>query len=756
MVAGAERRRWLKVVRAAVAGAVVATGLAVGAFLPDPSLSATTPFSVNPEHGVVTAPFTATWNVPLSALTGACPFGSVQIAWNSARVVIGKAGAPTVGGGVCSFKVTGLLPPSGAAVGPATVIALGCPVGAGCSVGQRAAYTVDPTPTPTPKPTPRPTPKPTPRPTPRPTPTPTPKPTPVPLKVHVSQTTDTTSAEPGGVVHYTLHIAVSPPVDTPKISIFDTLPAGFTGVDGITGGGSFDPGAIRVTWLNLTVANGDELLFDAHVAPDATPGTPLVAIATVRGGQCDPCTVKTSVEITQPSAPPSASPPPSPSTPPSASTPPASPSPTASASASAPASASAAPAPTAAPASTPAPAPSDGIGPVAFVNAIPGPADLHLDPPVLVTNGLFAGLFMLLLLLTSEIFNSTIDEHREVVEKAMDRLLRGPLRFLAPIAALDASIDRLADRGRLGVIAHSVSALVVIGVVYGFLSTDLALDLPSLAFVLSLVGGIALLTYLNYGGKALIVNWRHRTPATVRMYGTAIIVSAICVLISRISGFHPGFIYGFVASTVVLAPLAISKRAEAGIVVWPSIAILVLSLVSWALLGQVRASGAEGFGPTLVESFLGIVFIGGLEGLLFSLLPLRFVDGAKVSHWRRVAWAGLYASVAFLWWELLVNGNASYLEALKQSNVATVVIVLILWAATTFGVWLGFRMYDRRHRGEGEPEGGAGTEGEPLPIDVDSALGEGPVSEESPVIDAPSAGESAHDDMPSDLGEAWA
>ena len=320
-----------------------------------------------------------------------------------------------------------------------------------------------------------------------------------------------------------------------------------------------------------------------------------------------------------------------------------------------------------------------------------------LDASVVATNVLLTGLFLFLFLLTSEIFNSTIDEHRAEVEGWFTRLVRGPLRFLAPLARADAAVDHLAESGRGGAILHTVAVLAVLGVVYGLLSADFGLNEQTLVLIVSLMVGLGLLTYLNFGGKSLIVRRRYRTRSVVRLYGTAVIVAAACVLVSRFVDFHPGFVYGFVASMVILAPVALTKRDEARIVALPAMALLVVSLAAWLLLGPVRAAAAEGgsLGSTLLESILGVVFLGGLEGLLFSLLPIRYLDGAKILAWSRPAWVLLYGVVVFLWWQLLLNRDAAYVDALKQPSVQAVFGVLLVWGITTGCMWTYFRIRDR-------------------------------------------------------------
>jgi hypothetical protein len=73
------------------------------------------------------------------------------------------------------------------------------------------------------------------------------------------------------------------------------------------------------------------------------------------------------------------------------------------------------------------------------------------------------------------------------------------------------------------------------------------------------------------------------------------------------------------------------------------------------------------------------------------LLPLTFLDGAAVMAWSRAVWALAFGTVVFLWWQLLLNRDASYTAALEQTNVRIVLVTLGVWMLTTGLFWSYFR-----------------------------------------------------------------
>ena len=73
-----------------------------------------------------------------------------------------------------------------------------------------------------------------------------------------------------------------------------------------------------------------------------------------------------------------------------------------------------------------------------------------VEADVVVTNIFLTLLLLFLFALTAEIFNSTMDEHRDEVHGWWLRLMRGPFGILGRLTVPGASLTRLAGSGRLG------------------------------------------------------------------------------------------------------------------------------------------------------------------------------------------------------------------------------------------------------------------------------------------------------------------
>ena len=356
------------------------------------------------------------------------------------------------------------------------------------------------------------------------------------------------------------------------------------------------------------------------------------------------------------------------------------------------------PTPSAPPSPSPSPTPSPERDYVpAIVDYVGGPPDDGIDPAVVATNLWLTLLIVFLFGLTAEIFNSTMDAHRDEVHGWWLRLMRGPLGFLGSLTVPGASLTRLAGSGRIGSVLRVLAVLSLLGLIYSFLSPDFGLNSQTLVLFVSLVVGLGFLTYFSEGSTTRLAHRRYRADASVRLYGTAILVSIFAVVLSRLVTFQPGLVYGFVASAVIVAPVALSRRDDATLVLWPALGLLVVSVLAWLLLGPVRVAAAGGaLVPALAETILAMIVIGGLETLFVSMLPLRFMDGATVMRWNRLAWALAFGAVTFLWWQLLLNQDHAYVEALEQTNVQVVLATVAVFMLTTGGLWSYFRFRPSR------------------------------------------------------------
>jgi hypothetical protein len=310
---------------------------------------------------------------------------------------------------------------------------------------------------------------------------------------------------------------------------------------------------------------------------------------------------------------------------------------------------------------------------------------------VLGTNLFLTLLLLLVFGTTSALFNSTFEANKEELDGWL-AALGGRLRRVGrPIAKVVGAVQPLGRSGPPPGL-RIVAILLLTGLVYGFLSPDFGFNAQSLLLFLSLALGLGAVTYVNEGGAALFASRRLHMPAGVRVHVAALVVAVLCVGASRLIDFKPGIVYGFVASTAFLVPAAMDRRQNGKVALYPALALLGVSVSAWLLLGIVRGLDDGGAWPVpFAEALLAVVFVGGLEGVFYNMLPLTFMDWKAVADWSRVAWVLIFGTATFLFWQLLINPDAGYLDALRETKVVVAVSLVVFYVVVTLGTWSFFR-----------------------------------------------------------------
>ena len=365
------------------------------------------------------------------------------------------------------------------------------------------------------------------------------------------------------------------------------------------------------------------------------------------------------------------------------------------------------------------------------------------------STGLLALLIAFLVPFPGTLFNKTVEANYEEIQSWFGRVRRGwnrlmGLIFVGPLAAI-----RSSGNGMLGGLLGVWFCLAVTAVIYGFLSPTFGLDLESLAMFLGLFAGFAFITLAF--DLPLRVYHRRRSEARDRGFLRALWltlpVAMVCVLVSRLAQFQPGYMYGLIVSIIFTSE--ITSRDE-GVGTWlASVWLLVLSFVAWVLLEVVRQQSGSPWLQTFLETALVTFVVAGIEALAVGLLPMRFMPGHPLFHWRRSMWFPLFALAIFGYLLILVNPVNGYLSNDSIIPMLIGVVFLVSFGIVSVGTWAYFRYRPARigldRRGEeSDPElaaqdaqrAGAHTE---LPPGVEAAVAvdpEGP-TEQAPIGDVP-------------------
>lgn len=169
----------------------------------------------------------------------------------------------------------------------------------------------------------------------------------------------------------------------------------------------------------------------------------------------------------------------------------------------------------------------------------------------------------------------------------------------------------------------------------------------------------------------------------------------VCVVISRLSNFSPGYLYGIVVSIAWVEELSDRHNAHlTTISVLTTLAVAITAWLLWIPANHLALEPGSNALEVLIDDTLGSIFIGGLVGTVVSLLPLSGLPGGTIVGWRRDAWA----AVCFLALFLLIEVElfpASGPTHPGGAPVFTAVVLFILFGGLSFGMR---EFFERRHR----------------------------------------------------------
>ena len=279
-----------------------------------------------------------------------------------------------------------------------------------------------------------------------------------------------------------------------------------------------------------------------------------------------------------------------------------------------------------------------------------------------------------------------------------------------PAVLLDASVARIAERleqrrlARRGSVREpwqappltvlgagpAVAGLVVAALASAFVDPDFGPDPTGVRTTLAIFAAFLVTVALGWAVTALVMAVVVRgSHPRVEFRPLSLVIVVAGVVISRLTGFEPGIIFGLIAGIGFGALLGERARAASSFVGLGYLA--VVGAISWiaysAWSGSVR-SAPEWYEVLGWEALAGIT-IAAASALPIALLPVRGLLGAEVWAWSRLAWLASYlgASIAFLLvliplpdsWDALPVDAATW--ALGYAVFLTASIVV--WLVTT-------------------------------------------------------------------------
>lgn len=320
-------------------------------------------------------------------------------------------------------------------------------------------------------------------------------------------------------------------------------------------------------------------------------------------------------------------------------------------------------------------APQDGNaagGGLEFSRSVPTVADVSTDPIVVLQSAALAALLVFLMPFPSQLFNSTLETHEDEVRRwfRLDRIGSvaggiGPFWASWPGVAL---------------------FTLLAAVLYGFLDPGFGFNLGSLATFLGMLLGIVLVT-VAFAIPLVLTHRRQGERPSLKVVPVSLLIGIACVLLSRLTDFQPGYLYGLLIGLAFAREL---NTAEEGRATAAGGALMLgVAFISWLALGALPESDA--FGLVVARTALAALMVAGLEGVVFGLLPMRFLPGESLYRWNRALWAGLLLIGAFAFFHILINPASGYLSDTSRTPLLTVVALLVGFSLVSVAFWAWFR-----------------------------------------------------------------
>jgi hypothetical protein len=312
-------------------------------------------------------------------------------------------------------------------------------------------------------------------------------------------------------------------------------------------------------------------------------------------------------------------------------------------------------------------------------------SQLSSSPATIGTNLALSLLLLFLILLACSVFNQTLEENHDALATRFAATFAPFGAVLGWLGHGEESIDegtvRWASLPRLALI------LAIVGAIYSGLDPDFGLNRTTLALVISLTVGVGLLTTIYEGSQILLSSRAFGARGSLELEPLGILIAIASVLLTRITSLHPGIVLGVIAGAVVSAP---DTREQGKVVLGAMVGMLVMSMVALLLVEPLRSvsnSSSEWY-AVIPETVAVTLFVGGVEGLLFNLLPLEFMEGRTVWRWSRRAWLLLTLTVVFVFFHVVVNRTDSYTSVAEATGVRALFAIAVVCVLLASAFWL--------------------------------------------------------------------
>ncbi|MEU5432243.1 FGLLP motif-containing membrane protein [Streptomyces sp. NPDC020719] len=177
------------------------------------------------------------------------------------------------------------------------------------------------------------------------------------------------------------------------------------------------------------------------------------------------------------------------------------------------------------------------------------------------------------------------------------------------------------------------------------------------------VGTLLILVTYEKTKDSLLRPGRGGVPAELRVVPAGLVLAVLMAALSRGLAFPVPYVYGLVAVYMVLGAVPPGHRPynampKGQAVMIGGICVLSAALLVWAVGAPLIERGrtaAPGTAPYLLAYTVCLIVVGGIEVVVFGMLPLVGMDGHALKRWSRPAWYGLYLIALTLFFHVLLH-----------------------------------------------------------------------------------------------------
>lgn len=333
---------------------------------------------------------------------------------------------------------------------------------------------------------------------------------------------------------------------------------------------------------------------------------------------------------------------------------------------------------------------------------LPTPAEAFDNPGEVLASVAIAAAGTAFVAFPATLFNLTFEENHATIAGWAERLRRRPRALLrALLRPLRRRAARPEARPAAAVPAVSwrrellpFATVVLVG---GLLGALLDERFGVNVFSLELFAAVTLAILAGAGVTGVVLDVYHRRghgPITrhLRAFPLGLVVAAVCVLLSRLVGFEPGYLYGVVCG--IAFDRALSRREAGRVAVLSTLTVLIVSVLAWfAWVPVHRAADGPGSFALLVvlDYFLAALFVAGIVGSTIGLLPLRFLPGATIWRANRWVWIGLFVLTLFALVDCVVRSPDAQLADHSPLWLTIALVVVFGGASIAFREYFAHR-----------------------------------------------------------------